>query len=401
MNRPRATWIIAAALLLGCQGRRMDPFGQTTIPPPGTGAIAAPGGYAPPMSTAPPAISVPSVSVPTNPVAPQFAPAAGGAPVAPASAPAFAPAAGAPGATAAPVAPAPAGPPRVLNPSPPWNGTSGWSPPTNPLATSSPAAVSPLVRTPRLQPASPFESTMGAGQPTPLVTPVAATRITPIAATTPTPIAASAPTPIGAPAAPSQVVVIDSGSLGQPLIRVEDASRAARLQPTPIATTTASLPSSGGWTSGDRPKAAATPATQVSSTLVTAAQNVALTSHNETSILVPSGSGKSNFIPTTVTTPAASPDYESRYGRAPDYTRIKGKLEYSAARKQWKLRYIPIDAAGPTDQYGGSVVLSGAPDMSKFHDGDFASVEGAVGKRADNAKDFAAEFQVRQIQRVQ
>ena len=398
MNRPRATWIIAAALLLGCQGRRMDPFGQTTIPPPGTGAIAAPGGYAPPAFNGAPAVSIPSVSVPNTPVAPQFAPAAGGTPTLPAAAPAFAPAAGNPGATA-PVAPAPAGPPRVLNPSPPWNGTSGWSPPTNPLATSSPPATSPLVRSPRLQPASPFESTMGAGQPTPLVTPVAATRIAPMAAPTPTPIAPT-PTPIVAPVAPPQVVVIDSGSLGQPLIRVEDASRTASLQPKPVVATAVGLPSAGGWTSGDRPKVAAT-AAQVSSTPVSPTPNVAQTSHNEASILVPSGSGKSNFIPTTVTTPAASPDFESRYGRAPDYTQIKGKLEYSAARKQWKLRYIPIDAAGPTDQYGGSVVLSGVPDMSQYHDGDFASVEGAVGKRADDAKDFAAEYQVRQIQRVQ
>ncbi|MCE9552197.1 MAG: hypothetical protein K8T91_02335 [Planctomycetes bacterium] len=96
-----------------------------------------------------------------------------------------------------------------------------------------------------------------------------------------------------------------------------------------------------------------------------------------------------------------SADYESRYGHASDYTRLKGKLEYSATRKQWKLRYVPVDSSGPTDQHGGSVILAGLPaDMSQFHDGDFVTVEGNVGQRADDAKDFAASYQVRQITKV-
>ena len=131
---------------------------------------------------------------------------------------------------------------------------------------------------------------------------------------------------------------------------------------------------------------------------------MSLASHNETSILVPSGSGKSNVTPTAVSRPEATApvgvEYESRYGRASDYTRLKGKLEYSATRKQWKLRYVPIDSAGPTDPYGGSVILTGLPDMAQFQDGDFVSVEGAVGQRADDAKDFAANYQVRQITKV-
>ena len=61
---------------------------------------------------------------------------------------------------------------------------------------------------------------------------------------------------------------------------------------------------------------------------------------------------------------------------APDYSSLKGRLEYSAARQQWKLRYIPIDIAdGQVDQYGGSVVLSDVAELKQFHDGDFVSVQ--------------------------
>lgn len=204
--------------------------------------------------------------------------------------------------------------------------------------------------------------------------------------------------PVSAPASQpaTQVVVIDDGSRGEAVIRVEDASRLAAIQPTPLATVAIAAPSptASQWTSGDLPK---------SITPVTGPAAVSLASHNETSILVPSGSKQRTIVPTTITSsaPIASGDYESRYGRAPDYTRLKGKLEYSATRKQWKLRYIPVDAAGQTDQYGGSVLLAGVADMSQFHDGDFAAIEGTLGQRADDAKDYAASYQVRQIQRVQ
>lgn len=100
-----------------------------------------------------------------------------------------------------------------------------------------------------------------------------------------------------------------------------------------------------------------------------------------------------------VTSPAAGPDHEARYGHAPDYSRLRGKLEYSATRKQWKLRYIPVDVAASTDQYGGSVLLTGLGDMTQFHDGDFAVVEGKVNDRADDAKDFAPDYHVRRIQK--
>lgn len=395
MNGPLAIWIFAAALLLGCQGQRpaYDPFGRTTIPPPATGAVAAPG-YGGPLTTAPLAISVP-----TAPSASQFAPPA----TAPAplnvpipATPGLAPIPG-----AAPAGTAPSLQPgvRVPNPSPPWSGSVRWAPHPagNPVAATSPTVVPPLMHSPRLQPASPFETGIAATAPTPPTpAPMAMASSTPTPISAPTPIAATTPTPAVLPA--SQVVVIDNGSRGEPVIRVEDASRLATLQRTPITPTVATTPSPSAarWTSGDSPKAI---------TPVSGTTPVSLASHNESSILVPSGSGKSNINPTAVSSPKksapASTDYESRYGHAPDYTRLKGKLEYSAARKQWKLRYVPIDAAGPADQYGGSVILSGLPDMSQFHEGDFVSVEGAVGQRADDAKDFAASYQVRQLTRLE
>jgi hypothetical protein len=194
------------------------------------------------------------------------------------------------------------------------------------------------------------------------------------------------------------VVVIDNGTQGEPVIRVEDATKAGQVRISPPATitsTTSSLPPAGGWTSGDQTKKAAAPGA--------VGGNVALTSLNENSVLVPAGSNRQVIVPTTVTNPprVAAAEYQSSYGRAADYSRLKGKLEYSAARKQWKLRYVPIDSVGLMDENGGSVVLTGLPDMTQFHDGDFAAVEGALGKRASDAKDFAADYKVRQIQRVQ
>jgi len=45
----------------------------------------------------------------------------------------------------------------------------------------------------------------------------------------------------------------------------------------------------------------------------------------------------------------------SRYRYSQDYSHLQGQLEYSAATKNWKIRYIPID--GETDEFGGSVVV--------------------------------------------
>ena len=86
----------------------------------------------------------------------------------------------------------------------------------------------------------------------------------------------------------------------------------------------------------------------------------------------------------------------ARYGHADDYGWLKGKLEYSAARKQWKLRYIPIDGNAGADEYGGSVVLDSVDDQ-EYSAGDFVAVRGAVGDRDPEAQDFSTTYHVQQM----
>ncbi len=84
----------------------------------------------------------------------------------------------------------------------------------------------------------------------------------------------------------------------------------------------------------------------------------------------------------------------AKYGHAEDYSWLKGKLEYSAARKQWKLRYVPLD--GNTDEYGGSVVLNEV-DSSQYSDGDFVAVRGWLGERDAEASDYSTSYHVQKM----
>jgi hypothetical protein len=84
----------------------------------------------------------------------------------------------------------------------------------------------------------------------------------------------------------------------------------------------------------------------------------------------------------------------SSYAVADNYGTLYGKLEYSQARRQWKLRYIPID--GQTDNYGGSVLLSDANAVENFHPGDFVVVRGQVDS-AGSKQGFSPGYDVRQI----
>lgn len=89
-----------------------------------------------------------------------------------------------------------------------------------------------------------------------------------------------------------------------------------------------------------------------------------------------------------------------RYGHAADYSTLRGKLEYSASSKQWKLRYIPID--GDTDNYGGSVVLSSSTGLDGFKAGEFVAVQGAISAKAGGSSHgFSANYDLARIERVQ
>lgn len=97
-------------------------------------------------------------------------------------------------------------------------------------------------------------------------------------------------------------------------------------------------------------------------------------------------------------TPAASSKSASSrrsYGFDPDYAWVQGKLEYSQAAKQWKLRYIPID--GKTDEFGGSVVLADSDLLKEYKTGDFVTVRGNVSGR--DPQGFSAIYRIEQIEK--
>ncbi len=97
------------------------------------------------------------------------------------------------------------------------------------------------------------------------------------------------------------------------------------------------------------------------------------------------------------TTVSASSSRTARYSRADDYSWLHGRLEYSQTQQQWKLRYIPID--GDTDNYGGSVVLSDPKLLSGYERGDFVEVCGHIGKR-EASSNFAPPYDVVEIRRL-
>ena len=95
----------------------------------------------------------------------------------------------------------------------------------------------------------------------------------------------------------------------------------------------------------------------------------------------------------------AAVDFTSQggYGHDPDYSRLRGKLEYSQIDRRWKLRYIPVD--GTTDRFGGSVVLSDPKVLTGCERGDFVEVQGRLGpKGADDG--YAPTYEVTRIKRV-
>jgi hypothetical protein len=82
-------------------------------------------------------------------------------------------------------------------------------------------------------------------------------------------------------------------------------------------------------------------------------------------------------------TPAERPRI-ARYGYAKDYNQLQGRLEYSAAERQWKLRYIPIH--GQMDIHGGSVVLP-TTALEDFQAGDYVIVQGRLDQKTASRDD--------------
>lgn len=87
------------------------------------------------------------------------------------------------------------------------------------------------------------------------------------------------------------------------------------------------------------------------------------------------------------------------YGHDPQYGWLKGKLEYSAIDRRWKLRYIPID--GKTDRFGGSVLIADPASLAGHERGQYVEIRGELGSLPEGEQGYAPEFQVRQIKRLE
>ncbi|HTU27374.1 MAG TPA: hypothetical protein VMF30_18335 [Pirellulales bacterium] len=84
------------------------------------------------------------------------------------------------------------------------------------------------------------------------------------------------------------------------------------------------------------------------------------------------------------------------YGYDPSYAWVRGRLEYSASQRQWKLRYIPID--GATDQFGGSVVLVDGAATQNLQAGQFVTVQGRVVGTSQAGRGFSPRYEVASVE---
>ena len=94
--------------------------------------------------------------------------------------------------------------------------------------------------------------------------------------------------------------------------------------------------------------------------------------------------------------PAARPN--QAYAYDPSYGWLRGRLEYSASQRQWKLRYIPID--GATDQFGGSVVLADGATTQGLRAGDFVTAQGQVVGASQTGRGFSPRYEVASIEPI-
>lgn len=97
---------------------------------------------------------------------------------------------------------------------------------------------------------------------------------------------------------------------------------------------------------------------------------------------------------------SAVPHTAERYGHHPEYQWLRGKLEYSATERRWKLRYIPHDAPeGRIDGFGGSVVLAESDLLEGYESGEMVSVTGRLGETTV-ASDYAPIYRAERISRL-
>jgi len=119
----------------------------------------------------------------------------------------------------------------------------------------------------------------------------------------------------------------------------------------------------------------------------------------------PVGTGVRPIEHTPTTTAGITPDItpdRDKYSHRSDYAALRGRLEYSKTRQQWKLRYIPHNALdGEIDRHGGSVVLDNTPLLNACRAGDFVAVEGSLGEKDPNAVGFAPLYRLARVTRLE
>ena len=376
-------WIWAVALgavvMTGCRTAEptTNPFLRTTVPPPGTGqgVVVTPGepyaqGITPPVVTSP---APPPVT--TQPV---------------------------------PVTPGPAAPPPMVAPPPPVTPQGErFHPPGGSYLyhQSSNARAAPPTTVAAAGTALPAQA---AAPTTTSGYPVQQVGHTAIAASVPpTPPAATLRATVGnsrADPAPSQAAIQVPATATTSTLRIvgESATNAtvntsARQPPATSAAGAAPaanqpafrVVASGSQATVGSTARGASPATVPSGSAMTISTSAGRSSSTARFVAPQAGSP----VVQAAFQPAGPAAARSDFSHADDYSTLRGRLEYLASTRQWKLRYIPID--GQTDTYGGSVVLAQTPALNAFKSGDLVEVHGALSAQASG---FSPHYQLHSIQ---
>ena len=363
--KPPLGAVVAMLLCAGCRAPTppADPFlYRSTIPPPGTIVPGAPAPAQPYYPAAPGAIPGPATAPPT--ISPGTPLAPGVAPIGPSS---------------APISPAPNkySPPGGFNPQSSLQARPGVPemPNGSPGRASGPddsEIVAANWQTPALNaPAN--------------VVATAATTAAP--ATTPAPAAAAAPAPAAAPPpAPS-------------IVRIVEPAKSSVATSAPVAAPASATPSSAASPAGAAMPASVSLATVTSAPLAqmvarpTSAAAPAITDLPLASGAAASQSQSPTAAAAPVNLPAERPG--ASYGYDPDYKTLRGKLEYSATSRRWKLIYLPPD--GAIDEYGGNAVLPDPSQLEGFEGGDFVTATGTFAP--PTAGGGSATFAIQRIKR--
>jgi len=87
----------------------------------------------------------------------------------------------------------------------------------------------------------------------------------------------------------------------------------------------------------------------------------------------------------------------SQFGYDPQYTWLRGELNYSVLTGQWWLGYIPV--GGMPDQFGGSIWLANPSDLVGLQSGEFVALQGHLVQREGLDGNPTVVFQATAFQR--